>query len=109
MAQMVPHARTRIGRKGSEVAGHDKRQLRRGTAMATALEKWPKALTYGSSGSARRSTRLRRTQRSCGLAGGGDFAVASELGNGGLLGSNGGTVAPLWLRWETEEEQEMEM
>ena len=49
---------------------------------------------------------LRRLWWSFGLAGGGDFEVASELGDGGSLGSNGGAVAPLWLRWETKEEQE---
>ena len=51
--------------------------------MKTAAKKRPMALTYGTDGAARRSTRYRRARRSCGLAGGCVFAAPSELGDGG--------------------------
>ena len=51
--------------------------------METAAEKWPMALTYGTDGAARRSTRYRRARWIYGIAGGHVFAAASELGDGG--------------------------
>jgi len=41
------------------------------------------ALTYGTDGAARRSTRYRRARWIYGIAGGHVFAAASELGDGG--------------------------
>ena len=53
---MLPKQRKGDG-KASGVVGRVELQLRRDPDMAAALDKWPMALTYGTSGSARRATR----------------------------------------------------
>ena len=53
---VLPKQRTEDG-KASGVVGRVELQLQRDPDMATASEKWPMALTYGTSGSARRATR----------------------------------------------------
>ena len=56
VATVLPKQRTEDG-KASGVVGHVELKLRRDPDMAAALEKWPMALTYDMSGSARRATR----------------------------------------------------
>ena len=76
--------------------------------METAAEKWPMALTYGTDGAARRSTRYRRARRSCGLAGGRVFVAASELGDGGACSAMAERWCAAAVSGEGEGKREME-